>query len=206
MDVVRELGQRVAQRVGQVIVTQIDLDVDTFPPDDLARNADDGRMWRDLLDDDRTGAHLDVVADLDIAQYGGSCADGDAVADGGMPLADGADPAEGDALVDGHVVPYDGRLSDYDADGVVDEEALADRGARVNIAAGQHPGPIADTASEGEVAALVLPVRDAVGDERMEAWAEQRRLQSGLRSGVPLHDHLQVFFPAHVNLLHHAAV
>ena len=80
-------------------------------------------------EDRGAGVNDDAVADVGVAL--------DAL-DEGPVLADGeALGAERDVLVELDVFADDGHLADHDAGAVVDEEVVADRGAGVDVDAGQ---------------------------------------------------------------------
>ena len=67
------------------------------------------------------------------------------VAHGGVPLARLlAGAAQGDALVDGDVLAHLGGLADDHPDAVVDEEALAQGGPRMDLDPGEEPPELGD--------------------------------------------------------------
>ena len=113
--------------------------------DDVAGNADDGCIRRHVGDDDGASADGGVFAHFDRADELGSCAYLDVVLQGWvalLPLRAGA--AEGDALVEVAVVADLRRFADDDAHAVIDEETLADRGAGVDLNAGEIAGHVGD--------------------------------------------------------------
>ena len=91
-------------------------------------------------DHDGVGADLRAVPDRDRAEQLRAGADRDVVLHRRVALAGGeARAAERDALVERDVVADRRRLPDHDARAVVDEQALADLGGRVDLDAGQPP-------------------------------------------------------------------
>src|SRR5579863_2490807 len=112
----------------------------TFGPDahDAARDTDDGGVVGDGMDDDRAGADLDVVADVDVAEDFGAGTDDDAIAEGGVALSLlAAGAAEGDALVEEDVVTDFGGFADDYPGAVVDEKPAADGGSGMDLDAGE---------------------------------------------------------------------
>src|SRR5680860_498860 len=99
-----------------------------------ARDADDDGVRRHVADDDRVRANLRAGTDRDRAEDAGPGADGDAVADGRVPLLLGHRAAtQGGAVVKHHVVADLGRLTDDHTHPVVDEEASSDAGPGVDL-------------------------------------------------------------------------
>uniref|UniRef100_A0A0A9GDH9 Sat1 n=1 Tax=Arundo donax TaxID=35708 RepID=A0A0A9GDH9_ARUDO len=93
-----------------------------------------GAPRRHVDEHHRPGADLRAGADPHVAEDGRAGADEHAVADLGVPVAHRlAGPAQRDVVEDGDVVAHDGGLADDDARGVVEEDALADGGGRVDV-------------------------------------------------------------------------
>ena len=117
----------------------------------------------DILGDDRIGADLGALADLDRAEHLRARADHDAVADGRVALAADAGrrvgAAQRDMLVNGDVVADLGALAD-DAEAVVEEEALADLRAGMNVDRGQEAREMVDQPREEIEVPLPQPVRE----------------------------------------------
>src|SRR5271156_2733743 len=89
---------------------------------------------RDRLHHHGAGGDAGAMADLDIAENFGARPDQYAMADLGMAvliLLAGA--AEGDAVQDRDVILDDGGLAADEAGGVVEEDAAADSGRRIDI-------------------------------------------------------------------------
>src|SRR5271166_4727383 len=90
-------------------------------------NADDRRLWRNILDDDRIGSDPRVSADRNIAENLRAGADQHTVLQSRMPLAwRPGRSAEGDAVIESDIVADDCSFADYDARAMIDEESLAD--------------------------------------------------------------------------------
>src|SRR5580700_3198007 len=108
--------------------------------DDVSRHADDGGVVRHISQHDRTGADTGILADGDVAQHARACANDHVVPDGRVTLADFlARATEGYPLVERYVVADDRSFTNDDAHAVIDEEAAADLGARMNLDAGDQP-------------------------------------------------------------------
>ncbi len=102
------------------------------------RDADGGRVSRDILDDDRIGTDFGIFADGDIAEYLGSCTEYDIVFDGGVAFSFcEADTAERDLLIDDDIIVDDSCLTDNDTNTMIDEDASAYLGSRVDIDRGE---------------------------------------------------------------------
>src|SRR5207237_3127275 len=96
-----------------------------------------------VLDDDGVGADLGAAADRDRPQQLGAAADGDVVAEGRVALAALETRAtERDPLLEGDAVADHGRLADDDAGAVVDEQLVADRRRRMDLAPGYGAGHV----------------------------------------------------------------
>src|SRR5690554_1795008 len=78
--------------------------------------------------------------------------------------------AERDALVELHIIAKDGRLADDDARAVIDEEALTDHGARVDIDPRLSVRGLAHDARDERHAEAQEFVRDAIGRDGLDAW------------------------------------
>ena len=108
--------------------------------DDMARYADDRRVRRHVGDDDRARADRCVLTNRDRADQLRARAHHHVVLQGRVALlAPRARPAQRDALVEVAVIADLRRFADDDAHAVVDEEALADFGARMDLDAGNRP-------------------------------------------------------------------
>ena len=102
-------------------------------------DADDSGVCRYVGDDDGAGADLGVLADRHITDDLGAGTHDDVVLQRRMPLGPPcARAAQRHALEEVAVVADDRRLADDDTHTVVDEEALADLGARMDLDAGKE--------------------------------------------------------------------
>src|SRR5450759_554740 len=159
-DARHEALNRLGHRVGQVTVVDIgDADALALEQHRAARVADHGGVLGHVADDDAAGADLGVVAHGHRAQHLGPGAEHHVVAHGGMPLAGLlARAAQGDSLLHGHVVADLRGLSDHDSGAVVDEQAVADARAGVDLDAGEKAVELADPARHDRYAHIVEPV------------------------------------------------
>ena len=141
LDLLLELGDPRANRVDVLAARrsvghEAGAVVDRVDRHRLGRDADDGRARRDVLGHDRIGADLRAFADLDRAEHLRARADHHAVAERRVALAADAGgrvgAAERDMLVDGDVVADLGAFADH-AEAVIEEEALADLGAGMDV-------------------------------------------------------------------------
>src|SRR4051794_25907962 len=101
-----------------------------------------------------------------------------------MALAGGEPrPAERHALVQRHVLADLRRLPHHDAHAVVDEEAVADVGGRMDLDAGHRPGRGRDGPGRERQTGLAEGVRDAVREERMDPGPHREDLEGGDAAG-----------------------
>ena len=129
---------------------------------------------------------LGAGADPDVAEDGRAGADEHAVADLGVPVAHRlARAAQRDVVEDGDVVAHDGRLPDDDARGVVEQDAPADGGGRVDVD-GEDLGD-AGLERERQRAAALRPqhVRDAVRLHGEEALVVEEAVREARARRVP---------------------
>ena len=118
-------------------------------PHHAARDAHDGGIARNVFHHDGVSADAHVVADRDVAEHLGARPDGDVIAERGVALsALVAGASERDALVEDAIVAHDGRLADDYAHGVVDEEAAAQLGGRMDLDAGEEARCLGEHARE----------------------------------------------------------
>src|ERR1044071_512123 len=103
--------------------------------DDLRRHPGDGDIVRNRFQHHRAGRHAGTTTDLDVAQDLGAGADQHALANLGMAIAVFlAGAAQSDILEHRHVVLDHRGLSDHQPCGVVEENAAADPGGRMDVA------------------------------------------------------------------------
>src|SRR5690554_1146325 len=92
--------------------------------------------------------------------------------------------AERDALVELHIIAEDGRLADDDARAVIDEEALADHGARVDIDPRLSVRGLAHDARDERHAEAQELMRDTIGRDGLNAWIAEHHLFDAARRRI----------------------
>jgi hypothetical protein len=143
-----------------------------------SRNAHHGRLVRHRANHHRARADLGIIADADVAENLRAGADHHAVADGRVPFArDLASAAQRDALVKQHVVADLRGFADHHAHSMIDEEALADGRARMNLDTGHRSRELADHASRREPAGAIQAMRHAMQQHGVEARVAQYDLE-----------------------------
>ena len=108
-----------------------------------ARHADDDRVGRDGLDDDRVSPNAGVVANFNRPEEFRAGSDDDAIAERGMAFAlFKACPTQCDAVVNGDIGADLRRLANDDADAMVDEKARSDDRAGMDLDGGDGLGEL----------------------------------------------------------------
>ena len=193
-DALLHLADQLDLGIGKVPVGQqfVIRELAAFHPGDPARNADDGAVVGDRLDNHGPRADPNVVADSDRSQDDRAHAEGHPVADGRMALPALLLPrsAQRDALVDQDVVADLRRSADDHARSVVDEEPLADAGAGVDLDPRQKPRNLGEEPRHEAEPLLPDPVGKAVEKDRVETWIAGDDLQDAPRRRVPLQENL----------------
>ena len=111
------------------------------------------------------------------------------ILDGRMPLAALLPrPTQRHSLVHGDVVADRRGLADDDAHAVVDEDALADPGSRMNLDPGDRPAQLGQQTGGKEETLAPQPVRDAVERDGMQSGRGQNRLDRRAGGRVTLPD------------------
>src|SRR3989338_8766160 len=149
---------------------------------DAPRNADNGRIGRDILNDHRIGAYVGIVADCDVAEDFGPGPDDNGIAERGMALAGFlAGSAQGHPLKKGHVIADYRGLADDNARAMVDKKPFADGSAGMNLDSGQKTAQLRN--APGKKGNIYLPqiMRDAVKDNRMESDVKKDDLNRTFR-------------------------
>jgi len=103
-----------------------------------------------------------------------------------------AGAAQRDALVERDVVADLGGLADHHAHAVVDEDALADDRARVDLDAGEPARQVRDEAPQPLQAVHPAPVRGQVQPDGVQAWVAGDHLEAAARGRVAVEDALDV--------------
>ena len=142
-------------------------------------------MCRNVAKHNGTCANLSAIADVDVAEQLGMCAEHHAVSDFRVTVADFiAGSAQGHAVQKAHVVADGCGFADDDVGCVVNQKPVADFSCRVDV----HAELAADDALEhlgGEVAAFfVKNVGHAVGLQPLEPFEEQQRLKRARASCI----------------------
>src|SRR5882672_11952244 len=118
-----------------------------------------------------------AMADLDIAENFRAGADQYAVADFGMTvLVLLAGAAERDAVQDRNVVFDQSGLAAHEAGGVIEEDAAADPGGRVDVGLEYCRRATLQIIGEILAAFLIEPMRQPMGLQRMETLEVEQRI------------------------------
>src|SRR5579862_339955 len=148
---------------------------------DAAGDSDYGGIVGDRVDNHRSGANFDVVADADVAEYLGSGADHHAVAESGVALAFfAAGAAERDSLVEQDIISDLGGLADYDSGAVIDEEASADGGAGMDLDSGEEAAGLGDHSRNERDAPAIEPMGEAMSQNGVEAGVTEKDFNDAL--------------------------
>ena len=149
--------------------------------DDLRRHARHGHVVRHRLEHHRSRRDARAVADLDIADDAGARADQHAVADLRMAVAVIlAGAAERDAVQHRDVVADHRGLADHEAGGVIEEDAAADLGGRMDVALEHRRRAALQVIGEVLAALVPQPVRQPVGLDGVEALVVEHRLDEAV--------------------------
>ena len=136
--------------------------------DDLCRYADCRHIRRNFADDDCGSPDFGIVADFDRTKHLHMGGQQHVVPDGRMALA-GVFPgaAQCHAMVDHDIITDFGCLPDDDPHTVVDEQAPADRCARMDLDAGQETPEMRDNPAEGIPITLIKKMSDIIYNDGM---------------------------------------
>ena len=161
---------------------------------DPAGYADDGRVVGDGVDNDRSGADLDVVADVDVAEDLGAGSHDHSIAESGVTFALlAASTAERDALVEQDIVSNLGSFADDDSRAVIDEEAAAECGAWVDFNPGKEAADLRDQPGDEGDAPTVEFMGEAVGQDGMKAGVAEEDFNDAFSSRVLPEDGIDLF-------------
>src|SRR5215469_15911400 len=154
---------------------------------DVAGHADDGRIVGNAAQHDRARAHPAVVADGDVAQDFGARTHDYIVPDRRVTLALFlAGAAECYALVERNVIADDGGFADDDGGAVVDEKAMTDLCAGVNLDQGKPARHLRGKSGEEAEALVPEPVIDAVEPQGVQAGIAEQHFEVGSSGRIPL--------------------
>ena len=153
---------------------------------DPGRNAHRRNPRRHVPCDHGVGADTGSFADGDGPQNLGAGADDGAVlyrrvtllVDLGTGIDGRRDAAQGDRVIQGHVVPDDRGFAHHDAGPVVDNEAAADLGGRMNLNSGKDFTDVRDEPPQQAPAAPPGAVGDAVKQQSVKARITKDHLQA----------------------------
>lgn len=117
-----------------------------------------------------------------------------------LPTAE-TDAAQSYAMVDRAVVAHHGGFTDHHAHAVIDEDAAADTGGRVNFDAGAETSDVAQPPCKAVTALNPTPVGSAVKRQRMQTGIAENHLHRTERRRVSLKNGPHVFLNALKHLL-----
>src|SRR5690606_32378552 len=119
---------------------------------------------------DRAGSHLGAMTDLDLAEDLGTRPDQDAAPDLRMPVAARlAGSAQRHIVQDRDIVLDDSRLAAREAGRMIEEDALADAGGRIDVGLEYRRRTALQIERKILADLLPQPVRQAVRLDRMKA-------------------------------------
>ncbi len=162
--------------------------------DDACRVANRSGAGRHRLGDHGVGADLGTIADREAAQHLRAGADDHILANRRMALGTLVQrrAAQRDAVVDRAAVADLGGLADHHTHGMVEEHALADFGAGMDLDAGEPACNMrGETPQPGE-AVVPEPVRRPVQDERVQARITGQDLPGAARGRITVEDALDI--------------
>src|SRR6516162_3188880 len=156
---------------------------------DPGGNARDRHIVRNRFHHHGPGRNPRTMADLDIAEDLCAGADHHAMADLRMTiLVLLAGPAERDAMENGDVVLDDRGLAADKAGSVVEEDAAADPGGRIDVGLEHRGGAALQVVGEILAALQVEPVRKAMRLQRMKALEVEKRIDEARGRGIAVVD------------------
>ena len=141
------------------------------------------------MEHDGIGSDQGVVTDPEGSEQFGTGPDQDIVAKCRVALAFVlAGAAKRRVVEDRAIVANLGGLTDDDTHAMVDEKAVADFSARVNLDPGPHAANLGNPASQEFHFVIVQPVGCAVVNQDVKTWIEQDDCQNVLGSRITLGD------------------
>src|ERR1700722_7542481 len=158
-----------------------------FAFDRAGRDADDGGIRGNRVDHDGIGTDASIIAHGNGSEHLGSGADDDVVAHGRMAFATaGAGDAEGDLMIDIAVTGRLGVLADHDSHAVIDDESAPEFGGGMNLDAGQPARYMRGESSKKIQVVGPKPMRQAMPNDRMQAWVAKQYFDIGTSRGSAL--------------------
>ena len=181
--------------VGDVYVVQpFIFQPDITDPHHPRRDAYGGAVRIDGVEQHGVGGDLAVIPHPYRAQHLGTAPHHDITPQRGVTLAGIlAGAAQRDTLIQRAAVAYLGGFADDDAGAVIDKDAVSQRGAGVDLDAGEKAGELADEPCKEKAAVPVQPVRRPVPEQRMYPGVNQQDLDAGTGSGVTLAHRRNIF-------------
>ena len=176
-----------------------------FGLDDAGRVAHRRGTGRHRLGHHRVAAHLGTIAHGEAPQHFGARSHHDVLSQGRMALfalvERGA--SQGHPVVDGAAIADFGRLTNHHAHAVVDEHAMADLRARVDLDTREPAVPVRDPAPQPLEAPVPAGMGQPVKHHRMKPRVAGDHLPARARRRVALQDAIDVGFHSgkHVNSL-----
>lgn len=150
----------------------------------------DGPPCRNVPEDNGTGPHLSMIANVDIAQELGVCADEDMIAHTGMAylawLTGWPAISQGDTMKNGNVIADNRGLSDYRSVAVIDKNMVANLGTGVDLNFGKELAAISYDGGTKAPVMLVEPVADPVPAESVKAGVGKNDFPRTASRGINL--------------------
>lgn len=165
----------------------------TSLPHHPRRHANHGCIGRNLLEHHRTSADERVVADGDRAEDAGADTHQNVMAQRGVPFACFlAGASQGHPLVEGNIISDLRSLADDGTHPVVNEESPADSCAWMNLNAGEVAVDLGNEPGGHAKPTGPKPVRQTMGDDRVEAGIKQQHLERAAGRRIALQRRLNI--------------
>jgi len=158
-------------------------------PNDTTRNADNCRVVRNRLDDNRAGAYFHVISQGDITEDFRARTNDNVVASSRVPLALlFSRSAKRNPLINQAIVTDLGSFAYDYASTMVNEEAAADAGTGVNLDLSQKAVELRNDAGQNRDIQFVKPVREPVKQNGVKAGIAQKDFDEAAGRRIPLFD------------------
>ena len=159
------------------------------------RHSNDGGIGGDILEHNRIGADLHIVANRDPAENLGSGPDDHMIAKRGVALPTFLPrPSKRHALEEGHVISDLCRLADDHTHPMIDEEAGTDLGRGMDFNAREHTSYLRNSPRNKRHVVGLQPMGHAVGQQGMKAGIGQHDFKPAGRSRISVEHGLEVLF------------
>ena len=197
VDAALQAAKLLCERIGEVdLIERVrrgGADALTGDLDDARLDADNRGIRRNLLQYDSIRADTAVVTHLERSENLRAGRNEHVVANGRVTLAGVVTgTAERYTVVNRAVVANLSGFTDNNAHAVVNKQAFANLGARVNLNTGHMPRKLRKRTREEKVLVLIEPVCLAVVKQSMEALIEEDDLERGARRRVAVADRASV--------------